>query len=82
MRLSLDASNVQREKLVFELVKPHIPGFSVEPMEVDTQAESTSDSNSQTSKRKPDTQERSVAKATVSNTKTDKKVEKSKKQKK
>lgn len=35
VRLSLDASNVQREKLVFELVEPYIPGFSVEPMEVD-----------------------------------------------
>lgn len=35
IRLSLDATNVQREKIVFELVKPYIPGFSVEPMEVD-----------------------------------------------
>lgn len=34
IRLSLDATNVQREKLVFELVEPYIPGFSVEPMEV------------------------------------------------
>lgn len=38
VRLSLDASNVQREKLVFELVEPYIPGFSVEPMEVDDEA--------------------------------------------
>lgn len=35
IRLSLDSSNVQREKMVFELVKPYISGFSVEPMEVD-----------------------------------------------
>lgn len=34
--MSLDASNVQREKIVFELVNPYIPGFSVEcPMEVE-----------------------------------------------
>lgn len=35
IRLSLDATNVQREKIVFELVKPFIAGFSVEPMEID-----------------------------------------------
>lgn len=33
----MDATNVQREKIVFEMVKPFIPGFSIEPMmEVDT----------------------------------------------
>lgn len=32
IRLSLDTSNVQHEKLVFELVKPFIPGFSVDPL--------------------------------------------------
>ncbi|KAH8346137.1 hypothetical protein KR067_006464 [Drosophila pandora] len=31
VRLSLDSSNVQHEKLVFRLVKPYIKGFSVEP---------------------------------------------------
>lgn len=51
IRLSLDASNVQREKIVFELVKPFIPGFSVDSMEVD--ATSTEDQLSATvSKRK------------------------------
>lgn len=35
IRLSLDASNIQREKIVFELVEPFIPGFSVESMEVE-----------------------------------------------
>lgn len=30
VRLSLDSSNVQHEKLVFQLVKPYIKGFSVE----------------------------------------------------
>lgn len=37
IRLSLDRKNVQHKKLVFELVKPYIPGFSYqedEPMEV------------------------------------------------
>ncbi|XP_059621933.1 exosome complex exonuclease RRP44 [Phlebotomus argentipes] len=29
VRLSLDSSNVQHEKLLFDLVKPHIEGFSV-----------------------------------------------------
>lgn len=37
IRLSLDATNIQREKIVFELVKPFIPGFSVEPMETDAE---------------------------------------------
>lgn len=36
IRLSLDTTNVQREKIVFELVQPFIPGFSVEAMDVDT----------------------------------------------
>jgi len=33
VRLSLDSSNVQHEKLVLHLVHPHIPGFSVAPIE-------------------------------------------------
>lgn len=42
IRLSLDATNIQREKIVFEMVKPYISGFSVEPMEVDaTEEQST-----------------------------------------
>lgn len=32
IRLSLDTSNVQHEKLVFEMVKPYIKGFSVDPL--------------------------------------------------
>lgn len=35
IRLSLDSTNVQRERIVFELVKPYIAGFSVEPMDID-----------------------------------------------
>lgn len=36
VRLSLDSSNVQHEKLVFELVKPYIEGFSLSTkMEID-----------------------------------------------
>lgn len=34
--MSLDSSNVQREKMIFELVEPYIQGFSVEPTEIDT----------------------------------------------
>lgn len=56
IRLSLDTSNVQHEKLVFALVKPFIPGFSVEPlpekMTVDEEEPSASDSKA--TKRKPD----------------------------
>lgn len=36
IRLSLDTTNVQREKIVFELVQPFIPGFSVKAMDVDS----------------------------------------------
>lgn len=40
IRLSLDATNIQREKIVFEMVKPYISGFSVQPMmEVDATEE-------------------------------------------
>lgn len=56
IRLSLDTSNVQHEKLVFELVKPFIAGFSVEPLpepiDVDEAEASTSDPKAE--KRKPD----------------------------
>ena len=40
VRLSLDSTNLQHKKLVFELVKPHIPGFSVDAMEVEEAKES------------------------------------------
>ncbi|XP_055377546.1 exosome complex exonuclease RRP44 [Condylostylus longicornis] len=33
VRLSLDSSNVQHEKLVFQLVKPYIEGFSTVPID-------------------------------------------------
>ncbi|XP_053603816.1 exosome complex exonuclease RRP44 [Plodia interpunctella] len=35
VRLSLDSSNLQHRKLVFQLVEPHIPGFSYVPEEKD-----------------------------------------------
>ncbi|XP_047503136.1 exosome complex exonuclease RRP44 [Pieris napi] len=35
VRLSLDSTNLQHRKLVFQLVKPVIPGFSYEEMEVE-----------------------------------------------
>lgn len=46
---------MQREKLVFELVKPYIPGFSVEPMEVDDN--NATDTNLNLSKRKSEKSE-------------------------
>lgn len=44
MQLSLDTSNVQHEKIVFQLVTPYIEGFSVpsESMEVDEPAAKSS----------------------------------------
>lgn len=44
VRLSLDSTNVQHEKLVFQLVKPYIKGFSVEPEEL---AEETKENQQQ-----------------------------------
>lgn len=54
IRLSLDATNVQREKLIFELVEPFIPDFSVEPMETDAEVNDDSEVNEllQVTKRK------------------------------
>nr|XP_040228737.2 exosome complex exonuclease RRP44 [Anopheles coluzzii] len=39
VRLSLDSTNVQHEKLVFELVKPYIEGFSVKAQGADAEVE-------------------------------------------
>lgn len=33
VRLSLDSTNVQHEKLIFQLVKPYIEGFSVKTLD-------------------------------------------------
>ncbi|XP_060801952.1 exosome complex exonuclease RRP44 [Amyelois transitella] len=35
VRLSLDSTNLQHRKLVFQLVKPHVPGFSFVPEETE-----------------------------------------------
>ncbi|KAI8129308.1 hypothetical protein FF38_13008 [Lucilia cuprina] len=43
VRLSLDSTNVQHEKLVFELVKPYIKGFSVEPEETNETVKENND---------------------------------------
>lgn len=60
VRLSLDSSNLQHRKLVFELVKPHIPGFSVDIMEVeDSKAETEKDQK----KRKEETPAKSSKKS-------------------
>lgn len=60
IRLSLDTTNVQREKIVFELVQPFIPGFSVEPMEVD--------STEATEEQQPAAKRKSVDSATIAET--------------
>ena len=39
VRLSLDSTNVQHEKLVFELVKPYIEGFSVKAQDAAAEVE-------------------------------------------
>ena len=45
IRLSLDSSNVQHEKLVFRLVEPYIKGFSVELNSTDESSSSTTTGN-------------------------------------
>lgn len=54
VRLSLDSSNVQHEKLVFRLVKPYIKGFSVEPKadDKDSQAPPPSKKSKKDKKKK------------------------------
>lgn len=40
VRLSLDSSNLQHRKLVFQLVKPYVPGFSyVQETEIEDETE-------------------------------------------
>lgn len=87
IRLSLDATNVQREKLVFELVKPYIPGFSVDPMDVesaDAQSTNTEDAQATNAKRKtaPTEQSADDVEMTEAPAITDSKKQKSKKNKK
>ncbi|KAJ9592684.1 hypothetical protein L9F63_015656, partial [Diploptera punctata] len=41
VQLSLDRSNLQHEKLVFKLVYPHIPGFSVPTLDSAKRKEKT-----------------------------------------
>lgn len=56
VRLSLDSSNLQHRKLVFELVEPHVPGFSYVPdagnMEVDDVADTAAPSSEKTHKKR------------------------------
>ncbi|XP_055617537.1 exosome complex exonuclease RRP44 [Toxorhynchites rutilus septentrionalis] len=41
VRLSLDSTNVQHQRLVFELVKPYIAGFSVSALETNSETATT-----------------------------------------
>lgn len=52
VRLSLDSTNVQHEKLVFQLVKPYIKGFSAEPVDVEMEEINTDSSTLLTNKKK------------------------------
>lgn len=82
IRLSLDASNVQHEKLVFQLVKPYIPGFSADPldqMELDNEDESKTDTKP--IKRKSETAKDLLNESNASATATSTKGKKNKKRK-
>ncbi|KAL0882243.1 hypothetical protein ABMA27_000778 [Loxostege sticticalis] len=55
VRLSLDSTNLQHRKLVFQLVEPHIPGFSYVPeqaMDVDAKTEEKKEEKVEAKKRK------------------------------
>lgn len=74
VQMSLDRSNVQHEKLIFKLVKPEIPDFSVPPLNKETVSD-TEENSKETLKRKAEVPEES---SIIHN----KKVEKKKKKKK
>lgn len=52
VRLSLDTTNVQHEKLVFDLVKPHIEGFNVPVKEAEKRKEAPTEGKKKTKKGK------------------------------
>lgn len=83
IRLSLDASNVQHEKLVFQLVKPYISGFSAEPLDkMDVDENETLTNDPKPSKRKLEEPKKVVkAEPAAEETTVPKKGKKNKKQK-
>lgn len=83
IRLSLDTSNVQHEKLIFALVKPYIEGFSVQQLTEQTNADDISASatgGSKAGKRKSD--KVAVKETPIPEPPSTKKEKKNKKQKK
>ncbi|KAH0953363.1 hypothetical protein HN011_004299 [Eciton burchellii] len=59
VQMSLDRSNVQHEKLFFELVKPEIPGFSISPLNANSNVVEENFMK-QTLKRKIETEQEST----------------------
>ncbi|XP_055606285.1 exosome complex exonuclease RRP44-like [Uranotaenia lowii] len=53
VRLSLDSTNVQHQKLVFELVTPYIEGFSVKPLAELDQASPTKRKSTEVEEQQP-----------------------------
>ncbi|GAB1867172.1 Exosome complex exonuclease RRP44 [Camponotus japonicus] len=60
VQMSLDRSNIQHEKLIFKLVKPEIPDFSVPPLNKETVNIIEGDSMKETLKRKAEVQQESI----------------------
>jgi exosome complex exonuclease DIS3/RRP44 len=52
VRLSIDSTNAQHEKLIFELVKPYIEGFSVSTKEEKVEEGKSTKNKAEKSKRK------------------------------
>lgn len=85
IRLSLDTTNIQREKIVFELVKPFIPGFSVDPMEMEMEVDTPSIGEQESTPKRKSIETTTIADETTkaandgASSKTKKKNKKSKK---
>ena len=79
VQISLDRSNVQHEKLIFKLVKPHIPGFSVDPVNVKPTNIAQEEIRKDVPKRKMD-EEKSTCDAVKTEESKKKKKKKKKKQ--
>ncbi|KZC14228.1 PREDICTED: exosome complex exonuclease RRP44 [Dufourea novaeangliae] len=77
VQICLDRSNVQHEKLIFKLVKPHIPGFSVSPVSGEMSCIVQQESTKEVTKRKADQE-----KVAENSTETDEGKTKKKKRKK
>ncbi|XP_076167860.1 exosome complex exonuclease RRP44-like protein Dis3 [Ptiloglossa arizonensis] len=56
VQISLDGSNVQHEKLIFKLVKPYIPGFSVPAVNTKSSKTVQEESKEELLKRKVDSE--------------------------